>query len=478
MTTEFLSANRGLDRRVFVKGVGLVSVGLILSTLGGCETLIEAIKNRPVRRRLRTGSADVDAAIAIYRDAVSAMKALPGSDPRSWTAQAAIHGSVTGGFNLCQHGTNHFFSWHRAYLLYFERICQNLTGQTSFGLPYWNWNQTPDIHPAFTVSGSSLSHPRVKTTVAGSSAFSNSTMDTIFSDTNFFTFSSQLEGSPHGTAHVLIGGDMGGGGSARDPLFWTHHCMVDYCWAKWNIELGNDNTNDPAWTGTSWDHFVDGTGNPASVTAGLTTVMPLLSYRYESSAVGSSPAVGELSAADFKKIEKRIKEGAAVRFDIKKRVRVAERARISIARPFSQESRLTASDLTALIEADSARERIFASVNYARMPPVNDFFVRVFINMPDANAGTPTDDPHFAGSFAFFGTHVERAGAGHGQTDFLVDVMGTLRKLRGIGQLRPGQPISVQLVAVPATERFIKPEAELQLEGIDLIVTPVVIRTR
>jgi tyrosinase len=303
-------------------------------------------------------------------------------------------------------------------------------------------------------------------------------MDTIFSDTNFFTFSSQLEGSPHGTAHVLIGGDMGGGGSARDPLFWTHHCMVDYCWAKWNIELGNDNTNDPAWTGTSWDHFVDGTGNPASVTAGLTTVMPLLSYRYESSAVGSSPAVGELSAADFKKIEKRIKEGAAVRFDIKKRVRVAERARISIARPFSQESRLTASDLTALIEADSARERIFASVNYARMPPVNDFFVRVFINMPDANAGTPTDDPHFAGSFAFFGTHVERAGAGHCQTDFLVDVMGTLRKLRGIGQLRPGQPISVQLVAVPATERFIKPEAELQLEGIDLIVTPVVIRTR
>ena len=21
--------------------------------------------------------------------------------------------------------------------------------------------------------------------------------------------------------------------------------MVDYCWAKWNIELDNDNTNDP-----------------------------------------------------------------------------------------------------------------------------------------------------------------------------------------------------------------------------------------
>ena len=66
----------------------------------------------------------------------------------------------------------------------------------------------------------------------------------------------------------------------------AHHCMVDYCWAKWNIELGNDNTNDAGWAGTSWNHFVDQNGDPVNVTAGLTTIMPLLSYQYESSAVG------------------------------------------------------------------------------------------------------------------------------------------------------------------------------------------------
>jgi hypothetical protein len=67
--------------------------------------------------------------------------------------------------------------------------------------------------------------------------------------------------------------------------------MVDYCWAKWNIELGNDNTNDPGWNQTGWSHFVDGKGDPVSnVTAGITTLMPLLSYQYESSAIGSSPA--------------------------------------------------------------------------------------------------------------------------------------------------------------------------------------------
>ena len=130
----------GLTRRVFIKGVGYLSMGLIFSAMfGGCESLIKQIKNRPIRRRLRSGSPEVDTAIAIYKDAVNQMKALPAGNPRSWAAQAAIHGTVPpGGFNFCQHGTNHFFSWHRAYLFYFEQICQELTGEKKFGLPYWN----------------------------------------------------------------------------------------------------------------------------------------------------------------------------------------------------------------------------------------------------------------------------------------------------------------------------------------------------
>src|SRR3546814_18250525 len=79
---------------------------------------------------------------------------------------------------------------------------------------------------------------------------------------------------------------MGTSGSPQDPIFWAHHCMVDYCWAKWNIELHNDNPNDPAWINTMWNHFVDGRGNPVSITAGVTPLLPLLSYRYESRTVG------------------------------------------------------------------------------------------------------------------------------------------------------------------------------------------------
>ena len=157
MSTEHLDLTPGVDRRVFVKGLGYVGMGVVLSLFGGCEKFCAQIKNRPTRRRLRAGSADVDAAIATYKNAVTLMKNLPASDKRSWAYQAGLHGTVAGGFNFCQHGTDHFFSWHRAYLLYFERICQELTGNKDFGLPYWNWNQDPAMHAEFTDPGSPAS---------------------------------------------------------------------------------------------------------------------------------------------------------------------------------------------------------------------------------------------------------------------------------------------------------------------------------
>src|SRR2546429_8915023 len=127
---EELSLSNKLSRRVFVKGLGLVSVGLVLGTMGGCDLdkLLEAIANRPTRRRLRTGSPEVDADIATYRQGVTLMKNLDASDPtdpRSWNKQAFIHGSVSPDvFRFCQHNSDHFFDWHRVYLLNFERIIQ------------------------------------------------------------------------------------------------------------------------------------------------------------------------------------------------------------------------------------------------------------------------------------------------------------------------------------------------------------------
>lgn len=478
---NYLDQPSDMNRRVFVKGLGLVSLGLVTSAMfGGCEQLIKDIQNRPVRRYLRTGSPEVQHALDVYREAVIKMRALPDSDPRSWNAQAALHGTVSGGFNLCQHGTVHFFSWHRAYLLYFERICQQLTGEKSFGLPYWNWNRYPAMHPAFTAAGSALDHPRSNTTVGSNAAFNDPTMTTILSDANFITFSSQLEGTPHNTAHVIIGMDMGTGGSPQDPIFWAHHCMVDYCWAKWNIELEMNNTNDGTWIGHANSHFVDADGNPAEQTAGITTIEPLLSYRYESSAIGSAPAEAELTTkADFEKVEQRVRAGANIRFEVKQRVRLADKAAVTIARPFSKETKLAPQDFAAVINSDTARERVFASIDFARVPPQSDFAVRVFVNLPNANKDTRTEDPHFAGAFAFFGTHSEGAATTPGghqhQPKFLVNLTNTIQRLRSSGQLNEGTPISLQLVPTPFAGKFEREDTQLELNGIEIITTPVII---
>lgn len=471
-------------RRVFIKGLGWVGLGLVSATLlGGCESIRESIRNRPIRRRLRIGSAVVDNDIAIYRDAVAAMKALPNSDPRSWFAQAAIHGTAGVGFNLCHHGTQHFFSWHRAYLLYFERICQELTGEPKFGLPYWNWNQNPDLNPAFLDPASTLfDGSRVNTSVAGVSNFTDATLNPIFEDANFFTFGSQIEGTPHNRGHTRIGGTMGGFGSAADPVFWTHHCMVDYCWAKWNIELENDNTNDAGWNGTAWNHFVDGDGNPVNITAGVTTLLPLLSYRYECSTIGKFGCpldLSALSATEFRQLEARIKKGAEVRYDVKLRVPISGPRRLVIGRPSEVKSDVSTEHFAAIVDADAARERVFLGIDFAQLPQTNDFFVRAFINLPHADRHTPIESEHFAGSFSFFGTQMQ---AGHGEHShapaFLINVTETLKKLSRSGKLRRGEAISVQLVALPEGPRLARTDTDLQLQRLEFIVSPVTIRQR
>ncbi|MFN0139446.1 MAG: tyrosinase family protein [Pyrinomonadaceae bacterium] len=471
-----LFSNGNVGRRVFVKGLGFISLAMLIGTYGGCETACEQIKKRPTRRRLRTGSPEVDADIATYRDAVAAMKALPAADKRSWAFQAGIHGTGGGGFNLCQHGTDHFFSWHRAYLFYLEKICQELTGNKNFGLPYWNWNQDPAIHTAYLDPASSLFQTRTRTTVAGHNAFTTATLDPFFTDTNFFTFSSQIEGTPHNSAHGWIGGIMGGGGSAGDPIFYGHHNMVDYCWAKWNIELGNSNTNDNAWNSTSWNHFVDGQGNPVEVTAGATTLMPLLSYQFESSAIGSNAAKAEATGAEFDKLEKRIRAGADVKFDIKKRIPIAERTSVKVAEPFTKPTRLIPEDFAALINSDKEKEKVFVSIKYAQLPPSSDFYIRVFINMPTATAATPIEDPHYAGSFAFFGTHIEGAHHEH-KPEFLVNITETLQRLKQRNELNEKTPVHVNLVVIPHGDRLEKQDAELILEKVEIIVTPVIPKT-
>lgn len=49
----------------------------------------------------------------------------------------------------CPHGNWWFLVWHRGYIGWFEQICQELSGDSSFALPYWDWTENTDPRNPF-----------------------------------------------------------------------------------------------------------------------------------------------------------------------------------------------------------------------------------------------------------------------------------------------------------------------------------------
>ena len=450
------------SRRNMLKTLGTIAVvapGMF--TLGGCETLLEAIRTRPTRRDLAT-LAPNDPIIETYRAAVAAMKALPASDPRNWNQQAEIH------FNFCPHSNWFFLPWHRAYLLYFEQICRELTREKSFALPYWNWTCNRTLPESFLNNGTNPLFQPGRTgnppAALPDDIVGPPVMDAILDESNFLIFGSSpaagqrdfagygpLEGTPHNFVHGFVGGVMSSFRSPRDPIFWMHHNMIERVWWEWNVVRGFANTNDPAWTNFEFNaNFVDRNGNSVDTSVGAMLLAPLLSYRFDDSPITScGPVIGRRTRGEMDRsaLRRLLKEGAPTSLR-PLRTFVGEGAvDVPVGTAASQVLRVRDPAVSADIPLGPDVRVLLRAID-VRQPPDEDFFVRVFINLPSANGDTPTSDPHFAGSFAFF---VDPAHTADGT--FLVDATATLQRLRGLDRIRSGGEVSVQLVAVPMPEQ-------------------------
>ena len=78
-------------------------------------------------------------AIKSYNIGIQAMLKLPASHPQNWFRNAFIH------LMDCPHGNWWFYPWHRGYLGYFEETIRNLSGDSTFAVPYWDWTTLPEI---------------------------------------------------------------------------------------------------------------------------------------------------------------------------------------------------------------------------------------------------------------------------------------------------------------------------------------------
>lgn len=441
----------------------------ILLATGGCEDFWKKVKNRPLRRNIAKLAANAPE-IQAYRDGVAAMKALPAADPRSWQAQALVHQ------NFCPHGNWYFLPWHRAYLLSFERIIQKLLNDDKFGLPFWNWQTANSIPAPFWVAGSALNHsPRTATSssVANTSIVGATNIESILDETNFEVFASyastalrggtgggygRLEQEPHNYIHGFIGGTMGTYMSPLDPVFWTHHNILDYQWFNWNAVRNNPNTNDAAWTGFDLaGMFVDADGNPVSYKVGVTPLMPLLSYRFEADTIGDSvspqfaPAEGGAEKAsaegqapkDEDTLKAFLEKGAAVRFRERSRQRVAPGLTVTPGRPSPVQVRLPQAPLAGTM-APQQSERTFIRLSNTTAPDNESYFLRLFVDKPDAGPTTPIDDPSYAGSLAFFSDRKVMAMG----MDYQIEISDLLRRRAG----QAGADARLTLVPVPLEE--------------------------
>ena len=386
------------------------------------------------------------------RNAVKKMKSLDGyyQDERSFAYWARIHA------NQCQHGWEEFLTWHRVYLYLFEKQLQDIDPTVT--LPYWDWSADIDnvklsiddmgaksndngiVPPAYqcwiddnglrtltdggkvppdvlaglrNILGTKYNSGARLFAAAGINNFggnpdsdaaiiavlgdinplwhwrrwpggnkdlifqaypSPEDVERILDIDNFFTFGSgpmdnQFFGSlenihnlihnfsggnspyPVGPNNTFSTGDMvDPGRTAFDPIFWGHHANVDRLWAEWQRRhpgRGPDNPDDvlPPWNFTVSDTY--------SISA--------LGYEY-------------VLAAHVFKTEPKM---ALVRF----------RSADTTVHP------------DVLADHDRAEIRLHA-VQFVARP---GFFIRAFLNTPDASIATPTNgNPNFVGQVNMF----------------------------------------------------------------------------
>ncbi len=218
--------------------------------------------------RIRQGVHNLsDTDVAAFRGAYAKMMAI--NDNRGYAWFAGLHGIPN--FWCWHHRKSQhfrgqllqlFLPWHRAYLYNFEMAMRDqVPGVT---LPWWDWTLRP---PRQTGIPGIFADPRVdglpnplfsfRMNVPNSRPPLNratardpapdadlpdqaSVNDVLTGNTDFSSFTDALESNLHDNIHGWVGGDMGMVPiAAYDPIFWSHHAMIDRLWWLWQVRNGN-----------------------------------------------------------------------------------------------------------------------------------------------------------------------------------------------------------------------------------------------
>jgi tyrosinase len=396
----------------------------------------------------------VDSPLAVkdidtLRRGVSLLKsATTDTDYSSWMYWANSHGmpsavpaEMARVWARCPHRSRHFLSWHRAYLFFFEALVRELTKEDGFALPYWDWYASPAVPDAYLASAKPASENPLFHEKRQYRALT--LVREALTRSDFFDFQRDLEGNPHGTVHVMVGGEMGSvETSARDALFWAHHANIDRMWQVWlAADRNRKNPSQTAWLG---EEFVFDLAGKKSMVARQLLTPEEMGYRYESTAaagtdvlparpakVVSSPSMMgvDLSASG----EKVLSRGANLRL-------TAESVTYKLAVPPNARDKLNKIAAPGGSAAGSLKVR-FTGVRPTEAGVTRGFEYRVYANLPSGDQKDGRHESHYLGVINSFqlGHH-----GSHGVTlDFALNAVAL--RLGAASKWTPGM-VEVSLV--------------------------------
>jgi Common central domain of tyrosinase len=280
-----------MKRREFVRLSVAVGLGPWLGEMAFAQTTAGVVR---IRKSATSPAAAQD--IEALRKGVGLMMAnTTATNYGSWMYWANSHGT-TGSvpptmakiWNQCQHGTDQFLTWHRMYLFFFESLLRELSQVDTFALPYWDWYASSAIPDAY-VNPTTASGDKNDLYLADRKYKQRTLVQDALTKSTFFPFNQSLESNPHGTVHVMVGGQMGSiTTAARDPLFWAHHTNVDRMWEVWlSADPTRKNPDNAEWRNTEFAFDVSGEKNKK--VSDILNAERQLMYKYDSVA----PAGGQ-----------------------------------------------------------------------------------------------------------------------------------------------------------------------------------------
>jgi hypothetical protein len=438
---------RELLKQVAIGGLGAGVVGSAGLLTACSESKAEAM---PVRQDYASLSLSSDT-LQTMRAGIAEMKARSDRnplDPLGWHIYGAQHSifCATNAFRMQIHYGWFFLPWHRAFLSNLEQKIRHITGDKSFGLPYWDWTGQAGPPHAFFGSGNPLYD---STRIYGP----NDRLPADFTELGpamrgpgFGHFAGlsrhpskpqtegTLEQGSHNNVHNWIGGNMASfDGAGFDPIFSAHHGNIDRLWEAWRSEAPN--SRDPA--DASWRDQI---------------------FRF----YGTSGEVEEVKVADL--------------LDTRRLGYVYDRTSwqhtLSAASTPSYPGDGTTLATLGITEANRAKIQKLVDqptrgrvvLQYKRMQiPMHPLCHRVFLLHPAEARSAAVDTATYCGTF----TLLPIPDSSHGLDNYVntqMEVPST-----ALAALLRNDTVHVTAVPVPLKERNI-PTEPLRLEGVELLV--------